>query len=258
MGDNSTAAKTPVEISLALSGGAARGAFHLGFIDTLQKRGVKIAAISGTSAGAMVGASIASGKTPTEILEFFKSKAFRKTFHFNWFRRSFFRIDASAEVFKEFFPFEDLSEAKIKLYICVTDLKNNQVYYHDKGDAKTLIKASSALVPIFEPVTYQDTLLADGGFKDLLPTTPLKAHPYPILGINLVPNNFPKKQTIRSLSAYVTHMMIGSKIEENKKDCSWYIAPPELDALRMLSFKDLDKAFALGSEHANKWCDTHL
>jgi len=258
MGDNSTTTKAPLEISLALSGGAARGAFHLGFIKVLQDRGVIIRALSGSSAGAMASAAIASGVDPKELLELLKSKKFRRVFRFNWFRKSFLRVEKSAAIFEEIFPLKDISESAIKLYICVSDLQANKVFYYDRGDAKTLIKASSALVPIFAPVEYKGQLLADGGIKDLLPTTPLKQHPYPILGINLVPNHFPKKQTIRSLSAYVLHTLIGCNIQKNKSECTWYIAPAELDSLRMLSFKDLDKAFALGTTYANSWCDTHL
>ena len=44
-----------LKISLALSGGAARGAFHLGVIAALERNNVEIAAVSGTSIGAVLG-----------------------------------------------------------------------------------------------------------------------------------------------------------------------------------------------------------
>ena len=41
-----------MQISLALGGGAARGAFHLGVIAACERLGIEIAAVSGTSIGA--------------------------------------------------------------------------------------------------------------------------------------------------------------------------------------------------------------
>ena len=63
----------PREISLCLSGGAAKGAYHLGVIDILEKNDIKIKAISGASIGAIVGASIVSGQKAKEVLEVLKS-----------------------------------------------------------------------------------------------------------------------------------------------------------------------------------------
>ncbi len=43
-------------IGIALSGGGTRGIGHLGVLKALDEMGVKIDRISGTSAGAMIGA----------------------------------------------------------------------------------------------------------------------------------------------------------------------------------------------------------
>src|SRR3972149_10525155 len=44
---------------IALSGGAARGLAHIGVLEVLQKHGIPIDLIAGTSAGAIIGASYA-------------------------------------------------------------------------------------------------------------------------------------------------------------------------------------------------------
>ena len=53
-----------MKINLVLSGGAARGAFHLGIIEALLENGVEIEAISGSSIGAIIGVSLAAGVSP--------------------------------------------------------------------------------------------------------------------------------------------------------------------------------------------------
>jgi len=70
----------PQEISLCLSGGAGRGAYHLGVISILQENNINIKAISGTSIGALIGASLACGKSAEYIFEVIQSKEFHSVF----------------------------------------------------------------------------------------------------------------------------------------------------------------------------------
>ncbi|MBS1502788.1 MAG: patatin-like phospholipase family protein [Bacteroidetes bacterium] len=50
------------KVSLVLSGGGARGMAHIGVIEELESHGFEIAAIAGTSMGALVGGVYALGK----------------------------------------------------------------------------------------------------------------------------------------------------------------------------------------------------
>ena len=62
-----TPAKRPVKIGLALGGGAARGFAHVGVIAVLEEAGFKPKIVVGTSAGSMVAALYASGKTSAQL-----------------------------------------------------------------------------------------------------------------------------------------------------------------------------------------------
>lgn len=57
---------------LVLSGGGVRALAHAGMLKALDEHHLRPAAISGTSGGALVGALYASGKTPEQLLDFFK------------------------------------------------------------------------------------------------------------------------------------------------------------------------------------------
>ena len=50
------------KVSLVLGSGGARGYAHIGVIEELEKSGYEIAAISGSSMGALVGGLYACGK----------------------------------------------------------------------------------------------------------------------------------------------------------------------------------------------------
>ena len=86
------------EITLALSGGAARGAYHLGVLHFIEEEGLHVRAVSATSIGAVIGASWLCGVSAKEQLDIFKSKEFKRIFSFNYFRKSLYKIDMNAKI----------------------------------------------------------------------------------------------------------------------------------------------------------------
>ena len=57
----------PPRIGLALGGGAARGFAHIGVIQALEEAGIRPALVAGTSAGSLVAALYASGKSGSQM-----------------------------------------------------------------------------------------------------------------------------------------------------------------------------------------------
>ncbi|MEA2074104.1 MAG: patatin-like phospholipase family protein, partial [Campylobacterota bacterium] len=179
----------PREISLCLSGGAAKGAFHLGVVNVLQEHGIKIKAISGTSIGALIGASLASGKKPQEILEILKSKEFKKSFKFSLGKGYLYSVDMKNPVISQLtdkLTFEDLDTP---LEIAITNTQTAEAEYCNSGDKLIeSIIASCAISPIIEPQKIDGVLYVDGGITDNFPVERLKKYPYKILGVNLYPH----------------------------------------------------------------------
>lgn len=253
MANYRTSTVPPIALSLALGGGAARGTFHLGFIAALQENNVEIKAISGSSAGALIGGAIACGVSPKRLLEIFKSKEFKKVFKWNWFKKALFRIDTNTEILNEIFPFHDLNETNIPFYCCVLNIDSQENLYLKDGEAKVLIAASCGLLPIFEPIYYHDNIFADGGITDLVPITPLLDLGYPILSINLIPTKLSVKHTFLSLTKRIWQLLWSGNIQKTKENSTWYIAPDELSRISMFSFNDLDKAYNLGYTKGLEW-----
>ncbi|MFA6471175.1 MAG: patatin-like phospholipase family protein, partial [Candidatus Latescibacterota bacterium] len=59
-------------IGLALSGGGARGLAHIGIIEVLESRGIRVERIAGTSMGSIVGGLYAAGYSPQVIASLFE------------------------------------------------------------------------------------------------------------------------------------------------------------------------------------------
>ena len=62
------AAPPPVTVGLALSGGGAKGLAHLGVLRTLERMGVRVDVVAGTSMGSIIGGLYAMG-TPLDSIE---------------------------------------------------------------------------------------------------------------------------------------------------------------------------------------------
>src|SRR5262249_32982367 len=73
LGFSTTAfSQNPPRIGLALSGGGARGAAHLGVLKVLEELRVPVHCVAGTSMGSVIGGSFAAGTTPKDMEEFIR------------------------------------------------------------------------------------------------------------------------------------------------------------------------------------------
>ncbi len=140
---------------LILSGGGVRGLAHIGMYRALVEAGYRIARVSGTSAGALVGLCIAAGKSPDEIEEMFTEHSL-----FNFLKPAFsvsglLSMSIIEKVITKYIPYRDLSDLPLPLRVCVCDIKTGEVLYYDTGAIAKLITASCAVPGIFKPVLYQ-------------------------------------------------------------------------------------------------------
>ena len=181
------------KLAIALGGGAARGAFHLGVLHFMEENNIQIEAYSGSSIGAIISASHASGVKAKEQLKIFSSDDLKKVLKFNYFKNGLLKIQKDHKILNDLLPIKRLEEIPKKTIITAYDLKKRKLHYFDKGDTHLLCMASSALIPIFKPISYKNMYLIDGGLFDLVPVKPFlnnkEKENYEILAIDL----FPKK-----------------------------------------------------------------
>lgn len=237
----------PREISLCLSGGGARGAYHLGALSVLEEHNITIKAISGTSIGAFIGAALACGKRSTEIFEAMRSEDFRGIFRFAFARTHLVDIDMQAPILNTLINQEHFEALQIPLCISLCDLNTQTVHYIHSGDnLKELVLASCAITPVFKPVPYKEMLLVDGGIIDNFPVEQLLHFGYPIIGINLFPSRPIESYSVFGMIRNVLFTAWQAHNIQKQTLCHLYLGSPELHTLKTFSFKDIDKAYELG------------
>ncbi|QDF30323.1 patatin-like phospholipase family protein [Halarcobacter anaerophilus] len=243
------------KFAVALGGGAAKGAFHLGILHFMEESRIEIDAYSGSSIGAIISASHASGVKAKEQLKIFSSQELKDILKFNYFRNGLIRIQREAKLLDHLLPIKQLEKIPKKVYVCAYDLKKRKLHYFDKGDTQILCMASSALVPLFEPVNYKNMYLIDGGLFDSVPIKPLNKEIYEILAIDLFPSsNILDKKKMNPFK--ILKKKFFTQLYENHiftiKNTDQYLTTLKLKDFSMFTFKQLDECFNLGYKEAKK------
>jgi NTE family protein len=199
------------KIGLALGGGGARGAAHVGVLRTLEELGIPVDYVAGTSMGSIVGGLYAMGMSPDDIertiaeidwTEIFKDGPPRQE---RRFRRKqddrTFLIDARPGVIEkerkvELVPaliqgqklelalrrytlpateVQDFDDLRIPFRAVATDVVTGEAVVLGEGDLATAMRASMAVPAVFAPVEIGDRLLVDGGLAMNLPVSAVRA-----------------------------------------------------------------------------------
>ncbi len=161
----------PVKIGLALGGGAARGFAHVGVIAVLEEAGFRPALVVGTSAGSLVAALYASGKTSAQLQQ--AALSLEEVAITDWmlpiFGRGMFRGEALGRYVNSLVAGRQMENMVIPLGIVATDLNSGQAMLFQRGDTGTAVRASSAVPAVFVPVRINGRDYVDGGLVSPVP-----------------------------------------------------------------------------------------
>ncbi len=163
--------KRPPKIGLALGGGAARGFAHVGVIAALEEAGIKPDLVVGTSAGSLVAAIYATGKTAGQLQQVALSmeEAEITDWTLPFFGRGVLRGEALARYINVQVNNKLIESMVIPLGIVATDLRTGQGALFQRGDTGMAVRASSAVPSVFNPVKIGAAEYVDGGLVSPVP-----------------------------------------------------------------------------------------
>ncbi len=156
-------------LGLALGGGGARGGAHIGVLKVLDRAGIAVGPIAGTSAGGLVGGLYAAGLSGAEI----------EALLLGLRPAALVRLDRSGWSLLDAQRFFDLmrrrvGDARIEdlprpFAAVAVDLLSRREVLLMEGPLVQAIQATIAVPGILSPVAHGGALLVDGGLANNLP-----------------------------------------------------------------------------------------
>jgi len=207
-------------VVLALSGGGIKGYAHIGVLQELEKEGVGIAGIVGTSMGAIVGSLYASGRTSGELERIVMDVNLGELVtasggnYFNLSDKatrdiSMIRPEIYTNVHNKVVgPLGFVAGSSVLEYIAqllshvtvtdfrrlpipfaavATDLVSGEKVVLRRGSLASAVRASMSIPGVFDPWEINGRLLVDGGMVSNMPVeTAKELFPgYPVIAVNL-------------------------------------------------------------------------
>lgn len=264
------------KVALVLGGGGLRGVAHVGILRAMEREGIPIDLVVGTSMGAVVGglycAGISTEKLEKELVHRFISsyytaplpvQAIKMNVSYLLLRKPQGLYDGGrlARFINSYVPTRqrEISNLSPQFAAVTTDLVQGRTQTLTNGDLGQALQASTAIPLLRKPVAMGDALLVDGGAICNLPVDQAK-----LLGADFViavdVNEKVEKtestqlhQKLVKTSTRVLTLML-AKIDEGQKAGANLCIQPDVTGISLLSRKgsEGERALAAGEAAAMK------
>jgi NTE family protein len=276
-------------IGLALGGGGARGLAHIGVLMVLEREGIPIDLIVGTSIGALVGGAYASGISPDELQKKadaylnspeFQSSAMKafETAHAKgalgltdkiqtYLRNTFYLIQAMFKpgllpnedfqtIINYFIPDIQIEETRIPFRAVATDLVSGEEIIFSKGPLRQAVMASCAVPGAIAPLKEGERLLSDGGIICLVPSSVARQEGADIV-ISVAVDRCIRSEELRTVVDVYQRVseVMGEKLKNYELAAADVVILPEVGDLHWSDFSEAMNLIAEGEKAARERLD---
>jgi NTE family protein len=275
------------KIALVLSGGGARGFAHIPVIEAIERVGIPIDMVLGTSMGSLVGGLYAAGYSPGDMRRLITAYDMVDMFAIsalpplkteplplrrdrdNLFvlgfdsgglgvasgivgdQRILHMLNDSLSRVAGVAHFDDLA---IPFRCIGTDLATGERVIFSEGSLVTAIRSSISIPLVFTPYPVEDRLLVDGGLVDNMPVglaRELGADIVIAVDVNTVDYDVSNEE-LESLTAILAQLIVilTKNTVVNQSESADILITPKLEKHGVLSFNNVDEIIAAGEASA--------
>lgn len=165
------------KLGLALGSGGWRGLAHIGVIKSLIKHQIKISAIAGSSAGALIGGLFALTNDIYQVESMFNTLKYPDliyAFSDPSAKLGLFSGKKTSKLFQKYTGSKRVEDCVIPFAAVATDILSGKPIVLSSGQLSEVIRASSSVPVIFEPVLDNQHVLVDGGVAHPIPVDVVK------------------------------------------------------------------------------------
>ncbi|QVY64855.1 patatin-like phospholipase family protein [Polaribacter sp. Q13] len=275
------------KVGLVLSGGGAKGFAHIGVLKEIDKAGLQIDYVGGTSMGAIVGGLYAIGysgeqieqivlktdfvsllqdKLPRNSEPFFEKEFGEKTFitlpvHKGavGFPKAVSKgqnvLNFLMELLASVEGISDFKKLPIPFFCIATDVEDGNAVLLEKGSLPLALRASGSFPTLLNPVVLDNKLLVDGGIANNFPISVMKSKGMDIvIGVDVEGslNQKEKLNTVVDLMNQIVSYQMYRKTDKEKEILDVYIHP-EIKGYNVVSFDKKVEILQKGIEEGQKF-----
>ncbi|MCQ4034882.1 patatin-like phospholipase family protein [Kaistella montana] len=244
------------QLGLVLSGGGTKGIAHAGVLKFLKEKNIQPDILACCSAGSIVGSLHAAGKSPEEILEFFKSVYFFHWKHFAINKPGLVSSTIFSNYLNPIFKEMTIGDLEIELKIIATELVSGDQKIFNKTDKIVDAVIASCSIPgITTPYIVGNEMFSDGGVLNNFPADIIQNDCEKLIGVYVSLPQDVEVADLNSIKAVTTraYELLSHRTEIHKFSyCDWVISSKKLSQYGTFEKKAnrLEEIFQIGYQAA--------
>lgn len=282
------------KIAVVLSGGGAKGTAHISVLREIEKAGIPVDIVVGTSMGSIVGALYACGYTPDYLDSVFRAQEWMPLFlerdnfdemsYLTRLRYSDYTYSKNISkkgndpsrsinagliegknVIKMFHRFTQAYPDSINFltdlplpFACVAvDMKSNKEEVFTKGNLDLAMRSSMSIPAVFKPVKKDSMLLIDGGVLNNFPVdVARKLGADIVIGSSVIEKADNEINSVMDIINRLTFTMGEKKLRQNMHDTDIYV-DVDIEGYNAASFSHsaIEKILSRGKDAAGSVMD---
>jgi len=273
------------KVGLALGGGAARGMAHIGVLRALEREGLAIDMVAGTSMGAIIGGAyfalgdaaaleervrkrLASEEFKKSKLSFLQESRDKRTGLFfsmaNFIRKGvlfgvsnlrpgFISAEAFADNLASIIPDVLIEDLPIPFCAVTLDINSAEEVLLRHGSLRRAATASSAIPGIIPPVEVNGRVLIDGGWVDKIPVLPaFMLGADVVIAIDITAELEDDREYERGVDIMIRANSIkDAALVENSRRTADIVIEPAVKDVHWADFTDFERCIEAGDEAAS-------
>ena len=268
----------PRKTVLVLGGGGMRGFCHIGIVRAIERLGLQVDEVVGTSMGAVMGALFASGLDSKKIEVAAGEISLKQYFRINLLKflvrgyrhASVYKGRTFYELLKKWLPFASFAELQRPFFCNAMSLTTGASRFFGLPGSNTMhvadaVYASACLPTIFEPMALDGDHYVDGGMTETLALRIARARRADlVIGVDLSHRDLHVKVPYKASLPHIlfqTYEVMGQALNEHNlhryADEHTVIIKPKVSHLGLLDMPDVQEIVRVGEREALEVLTTH-
>jgi len=220
---------SPKRVGLALSGGGALGAAHIGVLEVLTQAGIRPVCVSGTSAGSVVGVAYCAGLSLAEIKDIALHLQWSKVGHVVRPKTGFLDGSRLEQFLIRLIGDRTFDQLSTPFACAAVDILRDELVMFREGRVAPAVRASCAFPGVFTPVEDQGRLLVDGGLINNMPVSVLRemGAEY-VIAVDLSAVSYPRKPPATFIEMWVMSLNTLTRLTHHEGELADVVIQPDI------------------------------